>query len=308
MKKRTDIHRPSAIIPEDYEFVAAMTRADSLEGAIQLEGERQRLRAHREATGGRYSDHDHGGSCHVCGASFIDYAIFHHAPTNTYIHTGFDCAEKLGGGDPEAFKAIRDERRALEKAKAGKMKARAQLKERGLLERVEAIFDTGLGNVVHAEGHPDHFEGLDRDLQERGEAEEWTIADMVRKLIRYGSLSEKQWGYMRSLFEKLDRLPEFQAKRDEERAKAEPAPEGRMVVTGKVATLKTQESQWGAQVKMLLLEDRGFKVWTTVPRGLDVERGDRVQLTVTLDPKADDPSFAIGRRPCKGSVLEEAAA
>lgn len=301
---RTDIHRPSAIDPDAYSYIAALTRAEDPVEAVFRAEQLRLISDHMKLTGGNYSKHDHGGSCHVCGAWFIDHAVFYHGPSNTYIRTGFDCAEKLGGGDPKAFKKIRDERHAVEAAKAGKMKATGLLRERGLLERVEPLF---IDRNINKPADIFEPEGVDHDLANR--ADEWvnTVADMVRKLIKYGELSDKQWTFLGGLLDRIEHISDLQKARDEERANASPAPEGRQEVVGEVLSVKVYDSEWGVSVKMLVKEDRGFKVWSTVPKAIDtdeLEAGKRVRFTGTLEPKADDPTFAIAKRPSKASFAE----
>jgi hypothetical protein len=93
---RTDIHRPSVINPDDYQFVSFHSHHDDY--VVNLI-EQERFRAHMSKTGGKFSDHNHGGSCHVCGAHAMTVAQFHHVPSNTYVQTGEDCAEKLHAWD-----------------------------------------------------------------------------------------------------------------------------------------------------------------------------------------------------------------
>lgn len=96
--KRNDIHRPSAIYPTEYEFVAVEHDPVSLGFVQWYWAQRQRIIAHMTQTGGAFSDHEHKGNCHVCGAHCIYTAVFYHCASNTYIRTGFDCAEKMGAG------------------------------------------------------------------------------------------------------------------------------------------------------------------------------------------------------------------
>jgi hypothetical protein len=92
-------------------------------------------------------------------------------------------------------------------------------------------------------------------------------------------------------------------------APTEPAPEGRVVVTGTVVGLKWQDTDFGTTLKWTVRDDRGFRVWSTVPSVLsDVERGDKVTFTVTLERSRDDASFAFGKRPSKAAILSEVAA
>jgi hypothetical protein len=95
---RTDIPRPGAILPSEYGgvgFSYSPRTGDVLADAQDALAERARIRAHMQRTGGRYSGHEHGGSCHVCGASAIYLVVFYHRATNTYIQTGMDCADNM---------------------------------------------------------------------------------------------------------------------------------------------------------------------------------------------------------------------
>lgn len=72
---RTDIHRPSAIKPEEYEFVAFNYIGSSDLGALfALKQQKEIFWAHMKQTGGKFSGHEHGGTCFVCGA-FACYLI-----------------------------------------------------------------------------------------------------------------------------------------------------------------------------------------------------------------------------------------
>lgn len=97
-----------------------------------------------------------------------------------------------------------------------------------------------------------------------------------------------------------------------------PVPEGRNVVTGTILSLKDVASDYGVTEKMVVEDERGFRVYVTVPSGLHVQmgecdwrgvrRGDRVTFTATLERSKDDETFGFGKRPTKASVVEPAAA
>jgi len=99
MSKRTDIHCPSKIVPSDYEYVAityfgGMGRIN-IDDIPFVQEERKRLKDHMNRTSGKYSKHEHGGTCHCCGAHAIYMIAFYHSKNNEYIKVGQICAEKL---------------------------------------------------------------------------------------------------------------------------------------------------------------------------------------------------------------------
>jgi hypothetical protein len=84
----------------------------------------------------------------------------------------------------------------------------------------------------------------------------------------------------------------------------EDVPTGRVVVTGTIVSTKIVESQWGTAYKMVVLDDRGFRIYVTQPTSIsDAGRGDSVSFTATLVPSDDDATFGFGSRPSKASML-----
>jgi hypothetical protein len=144
------------------------------------------------------------------------------------------------------------------------------------------------------------------------------LMDLRDCLIRTGKLSPKQVELAaRLLAEQADRKANLAAKKAAEKAAEQPAPAGRITVTGTIATVRDQEGYAYDTIdwKMLVLADGGFKVWATIPRSLFEDdacreagypglKGHRVEFVATLEPKADDPAFAIGKRPAKARVLD----
>lgn len=180
---RTDIHRPAAIVPADYDFVAVKYLGSSFRTHLEIGSDRKVINDHMERTGGWYSMHEHGGTCHVCGAGALYLAVYHHPKTNSYICVGEDCAEKmeLSQDGIDAFAPVR---RAVKDAKeyaAGKAKAERLLTERGLVAALT----------------------IDHDI----------IKDLVRKLQQYGDLSDKQWTFLTKLVEEAP----LRAAREEQR-------------------------------------------------------------------------------------------
>ena len=202
MTQRTDIHRPSAIRPEDYEFVSMMVANDqSVDGAYALAEARSTFNQHMEChPGARFSGHEHGGTCHVCGAHARTTAIFYHADTNSYVRMGQDCAAKVGMGVDDAFRAARTEADALRKSTKGKLLAKAKLAEAGLDRAWDIFAETERAGYRY---------------------EETTISDIVGKLVRYGSISDAQQGFLAKLLAKLDGRAAADAERAAKNAKSQ---------------------------------------------------------------------------------------
>lgn len=277
MAKRTDVHRPSVIIPEDYMFVGfACVKIEDLGSAHWALENRKAIQAHMASTGGKYSSHEHGGSCGVCGSVNAIYnALFHHVPTNTYVYVGQDCTDQLDAGVVPAFRTfVANARGAVEAAK-GKKAAQKQLDDKslGVCWKISSL---------------------------RGDLgwEERTISDVVGKLVKYGSISEKQWGFLERLVQAMADRPAVVAKQAAEQAALADCPTGRVVVKGTMLSHRTEETIYGLTTKMLVQAATGYKVWCTMPTSIGTQhKGMEVEFTATLEPSRDDPKFGFGKRP-----------
>lgn len=278
---RTDIHRPAVIVPAEYDYVAIKTmRIEDLGDAAFLKIERERLAKHKEKTGADFSQHSHGGSCHVCGAHAMYLAVFYHKPTNVYICTGFDCAEKMewDSGLGEAFrKKVRDVREAAK----GKKKAQAVLSDAGLSQVWEIYVDPN---------SPDKFE-------------ENTISDIVGKLVKWGSVSPKQIEFLRKLVQKVTDRPALEAKRQEEWLDANPVPltDKRIRIEGEVTSLFYDE-EWGRS-NMIVKTIWGWVAKGTRPSGLEVQKGDKVEFLATVKPSKNNEKFGYFSRPTQAKKV-----
>jgi hypothetical protein len=136
------------------------------------------------------------------------------------------------------------------------------------------------------------------------------VLDVTRKLRLYGSLSEKQIAAVRrSIVADAERM----VKREQEAAEhpAAPVVEGRIKITGEILVMKWQDSDYGTTHKMMVRDDRGFRVWGTVPSSLEssysvaggdvagVEKGDRIEFMATVEASKDDTTFGFFKRPSK---------
>ena len=187
---RTDAHRPSAIRPDEYDFVALDYHGpDGFEVSAQIE-ERAAFRAHMAETGGTFAKNQNRGTCHICGATAFYVAKYHHVTSNTYIVTGLDCAAKLDIDDAVLFASFRKRIAAGREVWAGKNKAKGLLAAWGL----EAAWENYEGNS-----------SVGRD--------ESIAAELVGKLVQYGSLSEKQQQFLATLLHRIANRDQIAADR-----------------------------------------------------------------------------------------------
>lgn len=297
---RTDVHAPSTITPEDYQYVAQeYMKIESFGDCEIVQANRKLIREHMARTGGKYSGHEHGGVCMVCGSVNAIYTVlFYHAKTNSYVRMGQDCAEKCEMGDSEAFNAFRAGVKNALEARAGKAKAKAILEQNGCVMAWD-VYETAM------KVGPDTMQ-----------YEEKTIWDMVSKLIKYGSLSDAQLGFLKKLLERMSTRAERQAQREEERRNAKPCPTGRVIVDGVILSTKWQESQFGNTLKMLVKTEDGWCVWGTMPNSIALmpscdgkdltrgaDKGDRVRFMAQVSPSNDDPKFGFFKRPTQAEML-----
>ncbi len=290
--KRNDIHRPSVIDPTEYVMVGfecVKIENGDLGAMFFAREERAKITAHMARTGGTYSSHAHGGNCMVCGnANAVYTVLFHHPLTNVYVRMGDICAQKadmaFSSGDLDAFKAAA--RREAE-AVAGKKKALKALTEAGM-EAAWPIWTADYNTLP---------------TTKRGfvEYQEETIRDIVSRLVKHGSISEKQMAFVGRLLAQIAERVATPAVPD---APVVEVPEGRYLVEGTVVSAKWQEGYMGGAsiLKILVKADAGYKVWGTCPEVLvpmydskENIKNTRVKFTATVTRK--EPGFGIYSRP-----------
>lgn len=108
--------------------------------------------------------------------------------------------------------------------------------------------------------------------------------------------------------EEQARKAALEAARQAERDAAEDVPTGREVITGEIVGLKEVADNFSYTeryiLKMTVKDDRGFKVYGTMPASLDAARGDRVTFTATVEPSNDDAKFGWFKRATKASKID----
>lgn len=111
------------------------------------------------------------------------------------------------------------------------------------------------------------------------------------------ALTENQTKAIRGIMERAAR----------EAAESSPVVEGRVVITGKVLSVKERFSAYGSVLKITVKDDRGFRVWGTLPSAIAGQgcTGRRVTFTATVETSDDDPAFGFFKRPTKAALLDD---
>jgi hypothetical protein len=303
---RTDAHSPANLKTENYAFEGAydahptayMQFSTGQHGqtvVTELPGARRARELKAMVAASTEHRHDKDGQCDHCGAVIRYRAVLRHKPTGQVIEVGEQCLDNRFSVATSEFKAMK---KAAEEARA----------QHRIKNAVEAW----------VEANPDlSFLASEEATRERA-PENRFVQDVARKLRSYGELSERQVTAVRN---SLTKDAEFTAKRAQwaaERAAEDaaqphaPCPTGRMDVSGKVLTVREPDrSARFPAWKMLVLDDRGFKVWGTVPNalftyGVAPGRGDRVAFTAEVQQSDRDPEFGFYSRPSAARVVERA--
>lgn len=243
--------------------------------------------------------------CDHCGAWLRYVVVWRHTPTDSYMATGEVCAHERFGHSTKVAKEVD---RLRKRAAAHRVSKKQQA-------AVEAWFNENPDNrfaVEYAEANRDENSFYD---------------DLLRKLKKWGPWTDRQRdAVLRGVVYDRERATR-QAERDAE--PKVPVPEGRYTVTGEVVSTKWKDDAYGGRLVWTVKDDRGFRVWGTVPT-LNVEvpgpladpetgetpltrwtvyrpeRGDRVRFDAAVTQSSDDPTFGFYKRPTKASVLDVA--
>jgi hypothetical protein len=279
---RTDIHKPSAINPSEYQFVGIWYDPHAhaeVGGMALLAEEQQYIRDFMREHGARYANHEHGGTCQCCGAHALYLAAFYHEHHNEMILVGQECARKIDSGCDNAFNTARRKVADAREYATGKARAKLQLEEKGL---------ANAWGVWEIKGFVDSDKGI--------------VIDMVQRLITYGSLSDKQWDFLKRLMYRIENRSLVEAERAAEKAAAKDCPTGRLDIVGVVLSTRVVEGHYGDTLKMFVKTPEGYTLWGTVPAGLVAEKGQEVRFRATVEPSKDDPKHGYFSRPSAQKV------
>lgn len=310
---RTDPHRPGAIIPADYRYECSYglpgTDAERDPGYMD---DFRRLQKTLEGQPGAWFEHPSWGhpvgTCSVCGATFRFGDVWQHVPTGQHVHVGYECARKYQLlADREKFLVWRKADRQM---RAAAIKERRHAKAREIALTHAAQIRAGnpeldaalrLGEEYYAaasrvdDGDQSFWPGGNRHSQAHS-----ILADMARKLVRFGSLTDNQVGFALKL---AADIRERAARPAEAHA---PCPRGRVTFSGTVVSIKEHVSDFGVVLKMTVKVEQpatltapagSWLAWVTVPSALAINKGDSISLAATMTPSDRDAHFGFGKRP-----------
>lgn len=314
---RDDVHKPSSMNPADYVWVGAL--GDYAGDAYYAEMDYERL-----IEAGAYEGDERDfrviaddlpfdaltgrrACCHCGNTRIKAWSFFLHVPSLKIVAVGSRCAELLS------------------------LTSRDDLARREALIRIER--DAQLAEWREADECNERAwdELMAREDEAGGSGGAGN--DFVDSLLRYarknGRLTDAQRDAVLKGIETRAQRAAERAEKAAEMNDPEPAPvvEGRIVVEGRLLSTKIVENDFGGTVKMLVLDDRGFKVWTTCPSAIidgafeqgiregrgGVEQGVkqfldagmkcRVRFTATVEKSRKDEAFGFAKRPTKAQVI-----
>jgi hypothetical protein len=283
---RTDIHRPAVVITEDYDFFGCGDYGTSEEPGFSPLISPQGQALLNE--GWRFADVESNG-CQHCGARLRFYALLLHAETRTFLRVGETCLDNR-------FSLATSEFHRLRKAAELNRDRMARTAKRELFlsdpRNAEAIEFAEAIVAEYNAAYPDAY-----DMR-------WASfpADLLEKFSRDGQLSERQVDALLAQAER--RAAKLRERRVEaERFPAAPVVEGRQVITGEVLKTDVKDDGYNLREVMTIRDDRGMKLWGSVPSAINVSKGDRVTFTATVTVSDNDETFGFFKRPTKAEVL-----
>lgn len=313
---RTDVHRPSALDPADYTEVGWID-AHFMCGGQWIDPK------YRDKD---WADHKSHSCCDHCGHRLRYSIVFHHAPSDNLVKVGLTCAGTLDlSSRYEKEMKEHAERRKLDRIRAHRLfgDPRAQRAVYWLMDsefdecELQTVRDEYMeANYDYALTNDDEMRAYKRGLKKINDVyytgiNDWGsrfLASVRWRFEKYAELSDKQ---VKTIEKVRYEAAERRAKREAQRladAELEEVRTGRIEICGTVLSTKWQDNDYGGSLKMLIMDDRRFKVWGTVPMAIEPEVGDKVALTATVKASNDDRSFGFYSRPTKASIVMSANA
>ena len=282
--ERDDIHKPSLLDPAEYEFMAAFYQGSSEDMMRSYQYDMQEYDEALEQYPVFQGNHDTKGTCDHCGAAFAHGALFLHIPTQELIHVGHICADNTVGLPDKAAAA----RKKAEKYAAAQKAHRKQMEKTQAWRDEHEELVTWLNWTVENENAHDF------------------LSSLLGTINKWGDLSEAQtraaYKWMEGAKKKAERAAEDAVRL----ANAPAVSEGRYDIIAEIVSTKWQSSDFGDQLKMLVLLSDGNKLWGTMPKVLrsrQAEAGTKVKFTATVTKSNKDEHFGFFAKPTNAEVI-----
>lgn len=271
------IHQPSNFVPSDYTYIDSIDFFPGEDDGFNSRYTAELYDALNASTSTRFNEATGRVQCDHCGSRIRYGAVLLHVPSGNHIVVGHQCLSNRVGNYSHAEFRLDFIRTHAQNTRAMRVR----------LAKQEAFLAANpiMASLVDYSGSNDFYRSMAQQLRKNGELSERQVAAYTKAVAR-----DAERAAQRAAEGELDA----------------PAPSGKVTVVGKVLSLKVQSSAYGDTLKMLVRDDRGFKVWVSVPaaiNGSDTVAGVRVQFTATLEVSDRDECFAFGKRPTKASVL-----
>lgn len=331
---RTDIHRPSApeFDPEGYDFFGCFDLGEPMDNAARVSTVSRLV-----SEGYRFTSVHGSGQCGHCGARIRYAALMGHRDTKGLIWVGETCLDNRFDLTKAEFDTLRKAAALNRERTAKRDRIAALLAEHPVLAwasyahniasaGAEVYFTAGwdgpeFATEAEAQAEIDNCPNTwtrenERPVLQYRRGTTWsektrtgwetsTLQDIWYKIERYADPSDKQIAFVGNLVQKLQDAEVTRVEREAATAakvaEGVKVPTGRVEVEGTVVSTKYVDNAYGGSLKMLVQHESGWKVWGTVPSSLDVEKGDTVRFTATVEASNDDPLFGFYKRPTKAS-------
>ena len=234
-------------------------------------------------------------SCNVCGTG-IRYEYHCSDKVGKKFVVGSDCISRLDDTHLTTQAALARKKLEDEKKEAKRLKRLAKRNamkaEKERLEKIEQQKQWQDNLLKFKEDYPEYLDCIlwaetDNASHFAKSVLESIIKRKVPTINQILSLNDAHKSYLRSLKPKTD------------------CPLGKMEIYGEVVSVKTQRFGYTSTLKMLIHDDRGFKVFGTVPSNLTLPvTGKRVKLTATIKPSDNDTNFGYYSRPSNACLME----
>lgn len=249
-----------------------------------------------------------GVECYRCGGA---------GKSLRWVRTGSTCYDCGGDGERgnksikvyseeklsklNATKQKKQEKAAAKRAELARIAEEKRLEDaKATLAQNKIEFPEAVKYLLSYKGDNEFLCAL-RDKLNTGHTFTERMANAVLK-VKASINERKSWDDLIQGIEANKTIPEF----------------ARQTVSGYILNLKWKEHAFGSTLKMLVLDERGFKVWCSLPKSVNalvpVEDGIKnydklkksyIRFSVRLDPddEGNDPYFVFGTQPNKVEEL-----